>query len=246
MSILPTDLSGLDIWLKADALSLADNDPVSSWTDSSGNARHAVQANGVQQPLFKTNVLNGKAVVRGDGSNDKLISTYTFGTTCTLFMVGRAVTGIANQRWFAAGANDKLTLFDTPGQFAFYSTEGGGFPTIGGTSTNFTIVTFRASSQSNLDIYLNGTLSSVAAVNPSDFSGQTSLVLFDDVVAGTGDVGNVDIAELIVFSTALSTTDRQEIEWYLAEKYAISGPTDPTPEATIARFMHIYGQRSGG
>src|SRR5690349_16162526 len=68
------------VWLKADALNgvnssgqanalPATNSAVSTWRDSSGNGRNAVQSNGVQQPLFVTNTINGKPVVRFDGSN---------------------------------------------------------------------------------------------------------------------------------------------------------------------------------
>jgi hypothetical protein len=45
---------------------------------------------------------------------------------------------------------------------------------------------------------------------------------------GTGSV-NGDIAEVIYFSTALSTTDRARVEKYLAQKWGIANVPDPTP-----------------
>lgn len=78
--IQPDDLSGLLAWYKADALSLANNDPVASWTDSSGNGKHATQSTAGLKPLFKTNVQNSKPGVLWDGIDDLLvIPSLTFG-----------------------------------------------------------------------------------------------------------------------------------------------------------------------
>jgi hypothetical protein len=42
---------------------LADGNPVSAWLDSSGNGNHGSQS-GSARPIFKTNILNGKPIVR--------------------------------------------------------------------------------------------------------------------------------------------------------------------------------------
>lgn len=70
----PADLGDQVVcWLKADALSLSNNDPVSSWTDSSGNGHAAVQATASKRPLYKTNSLNGQPAVQFDGADDDLL-----------------------------------------------------------------------------------------------------------------------------------------------------------------------------
>ena len=43
----PTDLANCGLWLDASQLALADGAAVASWTDLSGNARHATQATAV-------------------------------------------------------------------------------------------------------------------------------------------------------------------------------------------------------
>ncbi len=60
----------------ADAIAAdpAHNDPVASWTDLSGNGRHAVTNRGA--PIFKTNILNGRPGVYFDGSKDLLTSAF--------------------------------------------------------------------------------------------------------------------------------------------------------------------------
>jgi hypothetical protein len=64
----PSDLGSLRAWYKADALSLSNNDPVGSWTDSSGGG-YTLTASGGDRPTFKTSTLNGLPVVEFGGSN---------------------------------------------------------------------------------------------------------------------------------------------------------------------------------
>ncbi len=60
----------LQLWLKADAITgLNNNDPVSTWVDSSVNGRNATQS-GAARPTYITSALNGKPVIRFDGSVD--------------------------------------------------------------------------------------------------------------------------------------------------------------------------------
>ncbi|MFC1788202.1 LamG-like jellyroll fold domain-containing protein, partial [Patescibacteria group bacterium] len=59
------------LWLKADDLALSDGDPVTIWTDSSGNG-YDFEAPVDNEPVYKTNVYNGHATVRLDGNEDLL------------------------------------------------------------------------------------------------------------------------------------------------------------------------------
>jgi hypothetical protein len=68
---VPTDLEPA-AWWKADALGLANADPVATWTDSSGNANSLSQATAGKRPTYRTNVINSKPVVRFDGTDDFL------------------------------------------------------------------------------------------------------------------------------------------------------------------------------
>lgn len=65
----PTDISGCDMWLEADGLTgLNDGDLISTWTDLSGNGNSPTQT-GAARPVYKTNILAAKPVVRFDGSS---------------------------------------------------------------------------------------------------------------------------------------------------------------------------------
>lgn len=98
----PSSLTGLKLWLRADAgvwqdaartiVASADGDVVGGWTDLSGQGNHVTQAITSKKPLLKMgpNGINSSSVVRGDGADDmlKLASaafTMTSGTAITVY-----------------------------------------------------------------------------------------------------------------------------------------------------------------
>lgn len=66
---LPPSLSGLELWLRADSLSLSNNDPVSQWNDESGNGLVFEQAVTAAKPTFIDPGLNGLPIVDFDGGD---------------------------------------------------------------------------------------------------------------------------------------------------------------------------------
>lgn len=133
-SITPASFAGLQGWWKANDLVLANNDPVSSWADASGNTRTMLQATGANQPLFKTAIYNGLPTVRYDGTNDTLAlaSTVALAGAFTLLLVG-AVTltnslafgtfNAGKQARLKRGGIDDMNLFDGSSEL----TSGGGW-----------------------------------------------------------------------------------------------------------------------
>ena len=64
---VPTDLSLMLGWWKADALSLNSGDAVTSFTDSSGKGNHFTAAGGAR-PTFKTGSINGNPALTFNGT----------------------------------------------------------------------------------------------------------------------------------------------------------------------------------
>ncbi|OFX27941.1 MAG: hypothetical protein A2033_10080 [Bacteroidetes bacterium GWA2_31_9] len=66
--------SSLDnrLWLKSDVgtSTTVDDDLLIQWDDQSGNNRHATIPVGINQPKYKSGIINGKPIVRFDGTND--------------------------------------------------------------------------------------------------------------------------------------------------------------------------------
>lgn len=67
----PDAVTGLLAWFQPSTLG-ANGTAVSSWTDSSGNGNHAVQATAGKQPTVETGVMNGYSGVVFDGTTDIL------------------------------------------------------------------------------------------------------------------------------------------------------------------------------
>jgi len=84
----PASLPNLAFWYDASQLTLANNDPVGSFTDLSGNGRHLVQATASWKPTFLTNRQNGLPAVVSDGTDDRLqTANFTFNQPKHIFVV---------------------------------------------------------------------------------------------------------------------------------------------------------------
>jgi len=64
----PGRLSGLVLWLSAGNGVVANNNHVVTWSDQSGNSNNAAQSTTARQPTLVAGVINGRPVVRFDGS----------------------------------------------------------------------------------------------------------------------------------------------------------------------------------
>ena len=105
----PLQIGGLKLWLDATDPAANGTQPsnasaISSWVDKSGSGNTVTQGTGASQPTYRTNVLNGKPVVRFDGTNDLMQKT--------------SATALANTNliYFAGILNDngsgRGTIFD--------------------------------------------------------------------------------------------------------------------------------------
>jgi hypothetical protein len=214
--------------LAADRITgLADGAAVATWGDVSGNGNSATQGTGANQPTFQTNELNGKPVVRFDGTNDALgVAGITNNKAArTVLIVARrdpAATGW--RRALAWATNAGLNTSDAATNWRWSTTQAAATTDIGGNYTSFQIVTLKFASTGSLQPYIDG-LVSVAAFDPDDVyqSGSAALQLGGDASG----FWQGDIAEVIVYDTALSDTDRKKVEDYLRRKYM--GPIAQAP-----------------
>lgn len=104
--------NGVVVALMADLLTgLSNNDPVTTWTDFSGNGNSPTQAIADNKPLYIANVLNGLPIIRGDGSNDYLQKAFTCNQPFTDFIVFKIN---------AEGNNDYLYDGNTLNSGAFF------------------------------------------------------------------------------------------------------------------------------
>lgn len=213
----PSDIAGLVAWYAADQLALADDAAVASWTDLSGNDTHAVQATGASQPTYKTAILNSLPVVRFDGTDDLL-------RTAAITLIPQPTT------WFCVGKRDAVDgnnryFFDTRavngqllgGQF-FYRIYAGGAGYVTGqvidTSFHIYQATFNGASS---DIRVEG---GVATTGDPGSTGVNGITI--GASGGDTELLDGDLAEIILYDSALSTSDLNSVGEYLADKYALT------------------------
>ena len=217
----PTSISGLQLWLDADDVStftFGTGTAVSQWNDKSGNSRHVVQATGAQQP-DRSATYGARTAVRFTASNSNVLrpgASATVNQPITLFAVAArsSGSGSANARIIASFSGTGFQLLIGEGALgSLYA--GTAFVTQGsapsaGVLHQISAIANGASSQ----VWGNGTAGTAGN------AGSNSLAL--STVGASGNNTNYlqgDIAEVIVYDSALGTTDRQAVETYLKSKW---------------------------
>jgi hypothetical protein len=224
--------------LKADALVLSDNDPVTTWADSSSAANNVTQATGSKKPLYKTGIINAKPVVRFDASDDNLNKS-AFDLSATNAISGFAVFTAAagggdrmivdigdgtagNGNWNVARVSANTVQANHFGDVGLSGWETTG--TLTTTPKCVCVITDRTLTTNETKIYLNGTQDGAATSNNNNGTGNFSATYPINVGSrgnGTSLPSGADIAEIIVYAIALGTTVRQSVERYLSAKYAL-------------------------
>jgi Big-like domain-containing protein/concanavalin A-like lectin/glucanase superfamily protein len=231
----PDDLAGLELWLAADAIvGPADADPVTTWEDESGNGRDATQETAGEKPTYRTGVLNGKPVVRFDGGDLLEITPFFTGFTAgTIFTVVKIVADPT------AGTIDghPINIFGSDLEHSFYPISGGVdvYDTFGTTARKQlgdltpSLAAWRIynaiSAANDWRAYLDGTLVFSTVTNTVGWNDGAVLPVLIGAsrrsVAEGARTLDGDIAEIIMYSRALSDTERQQVEDYLMDKYGL-------------------------
>jgi hypothetical protein len=232
----PNKLAGLALWLKADAITgLNDGDAIGTWTDSSGNGRNATQGTAGAKPTYKTNIIGGKPVARFDGGDrldnaDVALSS----TGYTIFCVA-SVQSLAEIRYLfdfdnASNVAAALSLSHNATRLmrAWHTVTGyaewySAAQTVGAWITiSQTHDTTLASDECKL--WING---AVSGSKQTDTNNSGNIVLRKMTIGNAANTGAVvgyigDIAEIIIYDSALSDANRQAVDAYLSAKYGIA------------------------
>lgn len=213
----PNQISGLQLWFKADAITgLVDGDPVTTWDDLGTLTRNLTQSNATNKPTYKTGIVNSLPVVRFDGSNDRMnTASFTAITQAfTVFVVAKS-TALTGAQYFDATNRPLFGTNATP-RHTFYA----------GSS----ILTSTSAADTNWHVYtciFNGASSVARRDGTSIITGNpgvqslTDLYVGGDPLSATSAPLNGDIAEICVYTSALSQSDHNALGAYLAAKYGL-------------------------
>ena len=211
-------------WVRADSLSaLADGDPVSTWPDLSASPND-LTATTTARPTYKTNILNGHPVVRFAG-NPQTMKTAdathpVISQPYTVFVVGKASGN--SQTWIAPysglggllihrinGADHFEWLYAGSAWF------GGSIGSVSSTDAFW-----------DLQFVVDGASSYHRMNGRYIIAGSPGTSALGGVKLGScADIGGYwltgDIAEVLIFPSALSAADQWDVNNYLRDRYAL-------------------------
>jgi len=219
---LPMPTAGLVMWLKADAGVKASGGYVYEWDDQSPiGTNNALQSTGAYQPKIGVNTLNGKPVITYDNRIQQLISNFALAQPMTIFIVKTVHSGSSGVLFGGNGTDaNRLVIYYSrvldPNELSIAIGAGAAVFECTKFTSNLTFI-FNSSSSK---IYENGSL----LYSPSSL-GSNGFPLFDvgyeynNLHGAQSFTG--DIAEVLIYNSALGTTDRTNVEQYLKTKYAL-------------------------
>lgn len=219
----PTSVGGLVTWIDfSDASTLftdtgrttrvsADADIIKGVTDKSGSGNHLSEA--TNGPTYKTAIQNSKSIARFDGTNDVLACVgLSVAQPTSILIVGKVTTAGSDTNYFLIdGATARQVVYrDSTTKWSMFA---GALLTGAATADlnyhTFTAIFNGASSSERVDL---GAYSSGAA----GANALTSLLLGK---GNTGSFYGIDEGEVLIYSTALSTPNRDTLESYLKTKW---------------------------
>jgi hypothetical protein len=207
---------------------------VARWEDKSGNARHATQETGSSQFQRKTGILNGRDILRSSGSPKHMRSALSLAglDDATIFAVLHASSLTNYQSALRWQESDPSYLVYPWGSSAIFihapdGATSGVSSGLVANEWNIGVARRQRNISTGLQTWRNGAaVASRSTANATIAPDASQLTLgrysLGAVQYSSGEYFIGDYAEILVFTTALSTTDRQAVESYLASKWNIT------------------------
>ena len=192
---------------------------VNQFTDQSGNGRHLTSTTDARRPYVTTASKNGLNTLRFSGGQGQTTSSQTLNGPFTVFTVFKMYSMASyNSIWDGVNNNQgNFAANSDGGTLVGFYTAGWLFqiPASNNTWYRSTIVANSAGNQSLM--YLNDNTPSIATEDGTPTFGGFRLGEGD----GGGENANMELAELIIYTGAVSELQRSEINQYLSAKWAI-------------------------
>ena len=218
--VVPSDLpvtDGLVLDLDATKLDLNDNDPVATWPDSSGAGNDATQETASKQFTYVVDGINGKASVRGDGTEKDMTGPASLTQPFTAFFVSRL--------------DSESVLFDRDGSgdrglyvISQWNTDrvrlyaGKGIETGAGVISAAAHLIATESNGADSKIWVDGVQE---ALGDAGLLGLSRYTLGNDVRTYNKYLDG-DIAQVAIYDRALTTQEREDVEAHLTSKWGLA------------------------
>lgn len=230
------------------AAAAADGDPIGYWMDKSGSGLHLAQASGTNKPALKTAIKNGRNVVRMDGVNDWMniassVASFKFlhsqdSTVFTVFKFN-SLAGASNVIFDTSDLNSanigSFIYVSSTGQIAMHAARTGAAYCFANPSAASYIasgswyVSCFKNNPANATVGLRsfGYKNAGSAYNTNTEAGalSTASATYDFMVGRNANTSanyaSVDIAEIIMYDSALSDSNRARVDAYLNGKWGV-------------------------
>jgi hypothetical protein len=203
---------------------ILDGTTASQWSDISGNNRHATQATKAKQPTYTPDGLNGKPVLTFDGVDDEIRTGNIFSGATDFSVASVFRRSGTSGTMLAMGLNDGNNYtYDLSTRVDFANSvriihrqpgDARSSPANSVVGDAFVTVSTRGSSVI-LDTFngVNAVVQSPPAVPSQPTFAQSALAIG---AGGSSGFFNGLVSEIVITGSVLSTTDRQQLEGYLA------------------------------
>lgn len=225
-------------------LATTDGTSIALWKDKSGNSRNLAQSTSGNRPVLKKAVVNSLDGIRFDGTNDYLDyatnirpSAYSVfvvvnkTTTSSVTFCGASDTaGNGHARYFEISSgfyatNDIgiITGNGTDSYKGLYTQNSAGNLIVNNTPTVLSMTSSVTGSGTTLELFKNNSAPATTVIGANITS--VAAVNRNFAVGRLGDYnGNYlqgDIYEILIYNSALTTTQRQQVESYLNTKWKV-------------------------
>ena len=229
----PSSLSSLNLWLDADDASTItlNGSTVSQWRDKSGQARHASESNASLQPVYTISGLNSKPVVTFNQDQMDAPGVVLTGQGHEVYIVASIGSADMQGRLLSLRQTGAGGEFNNPGSWiplmwqdalgasAVHNNQGTTpliqIQSLGVNQANI----FSSHLNSGLSLRLNGTQMASAA-SSSNLNTTDGLRIGQSLLSNDENWNGL-VAE-VIFTTTLSTSDREKMEGYLAHKWGLT------------------------
>ena len=247
ISFQPTDISGCALWLDADdniAVSTNSFNIVQSWANK-GYVGGQFDLSGTEAILYGSTLINGLNAVSFT-SNSFMSGTFSFPFDArSIFFVARENGVPANTAnpWFSSDTNGGVETFSFHNGTTTYfiGKHPSPYPELAFEATKdyvgTAVLTEFINSASNVDNWggINGTeYPLIYSANASGYNQSSITYFLGGYFGGSTIASSQDFCEAIMYNTSLQPEDRQRVEQYLINRWAITEPpAPPVPPSTI-------------
>jgi RHS repeat-associated protein len=239
----PQTISGLSVWLRADAGLTTDSaSGVSSWINQANTATSASQASASKRPILSAASANGKPAVRFDGVDDTLGSNLSSSASSeqTIIVVAKGQQYQSLVRFQNAATPYIVYPWGSAKNYIISSDNNGAGIASGLVENewNIGVARYKAGTANGMQTFRNGTL---VAQRTSASTTLPSAPLTIGSYLGSSEFAKADIAEILVYNRALSDSERQGVEQYLSQKYSVtvSSSRQATTNLALQRFGFV-------